>query len=118
MRGEMLLYMLQAWFVFDQQLTRNTPLHNLYFLNNQMFPIYESLVESFMYQLHLHNSLKWSLMKTWIYVGFDSPSIIKYLEPLTGDAFIDYFTDCHFNESVFPPLWAEKLVPEEQREIT
>ena len=35
-----------------------------------------------------------------IYVGFDSPSIIRYLEPLTDDVFTAHFADCHFNESV------------------
>ena len=42
-----------------QQLTTNTPLHNLYLVNNKIFPIYESLVVQFMYQLHLHSALKW-----------------------------------------------------------
>ena len=37
-----------------------------------------------------------------IYVGFDSPSIIKYLEPMTGDVFRARFTDCHFNKTMFP----------------
>ena len=32
--------------------------------------------------------------------------------------FIARFADCHFNESVFPPLREEKSVPEERREIT
>ena len=32
-----------------------------------------------------------------IYLGFDSPSIIKYLEPMTGDVFRARFADCHFN---------------------
>ncbi|KAL6338764.1 hypothetical protein AAG906_023914 [Vitis piasezkii] len=32
-----------------------------------------------------------------IYVGFDSPSIIRYLEPLTV-MFLHRFVDCHFNE--------------------
>ena len=53
-----------------------------------------------------------------IYVGFDSPSIIRYLEPLTGDVFIARFADCHFNENVFPPLRGEKSIPKELREIT
>ena len=53
-----------------------------------------------------------------IYVGFDSLSIIRYLEPLTGDVFIARFADYHFNESVFPPLGGEKSVPKERREIT
>ena len=39
-----------------------------------------------------------------IYVGLDSPSIIKYLEPMTGDVFRTRFADCHFNETVFPQL--------------
>jgi len=43
-----------------------------------------------------------------IYVGYDSPSIIKYLEPSTGDLFKARFVDCHFNESVFPTLGEEK----------
>ena len=52
-----------------------------------------------------------------IYVGFDSLSIIRYLEPLKKDIFAARIADCHFNESVFPPLGGEKLVPEERREI-
>ncbi|KAM2322654.1 hypothetical protein ACFXTH_019306 [Malus domestica] len=53
-----------------------------------------------------------------IYVGFDSPSIIRYLEPLTGDMFTTRFTDCHFDEIVFPSLGGEKTVPEERQELT
>ena len=53
-----------------------------------------------------------------IYVGFDSPSIIIYLEPFTGDIFTARFADCHFNESVFPSLGGEKLILEERREIS
>ena len=52
-----------------------------------------------------------------IYVGLYSPSIIKYLEPLIGDVFTARFANCHFNESVFPPLGGEKSVLEELREI-
>ena len=39
-----------------------------------------------------------------IYVGFDSHSIIRYLEPLTGDAFKARFDDCVFDETLFPAL--------------
>jgi len=54
-----------------------------------------------------------------IYIGFDSPSILRYLEPLTGDMFLARFANCHFNETVFPPLGGEKVpIPEERREIT
>ena len=52
-----------------------------------------------------------------IYGGFDSPSIIRYLEPLTSDVFKAHFEDCHFNEIVFPPLGGEKSLPEARREI-
>ena len=52
-----------------------------------------------------------------IYVGFDSPSIIRYLEPLTSDLFKARFNDCHFNESVFPPLEEEKSQPEARQLI-
>jgi hypothetical protein len=56
--------------------------------------------------------------KLGIYVGFDSPSIIKYLEPLTSDIFKVRFDDCHFNETIFPPFRGEKSLPEARREIT
>ena len=49
-----------------------------------------------------------------IYVGFDSPSIIRYLEPLIGDVFTARFADCHFNESVFPSLGGENSIPEKR----
>ena len=46
-----------------------------------------------------------------IYVGFESPSIIKYLEPMTGDLFTARFADCHFNETIFSSLGGEKVDP-------
>ena len=42
-----------------------------------------------------------------IYIGFESPSIIKYLEPLTGDLFMTWFANCHFDEIMFPALGGE-----------
>ena len=33
-----------------------------------------------------------------IYVGYESPSIIKYLKPMTGDLFKTRFVNCHFYE--------------------
>ena len=33
-----------------------------------------------------------------IYVGYDSPSIIKYLEPSTRDLFTARFVNSHFDE--------------------
>jgi hypothetical protein len=43
-----------------------------------------------------------------IYIGFYSPSIIKYLEPLTGDVFTAHFADCQFDETIFSILEGEK----------
>jgi hypothetical protein len=45
--------------------------------------------------------------KMGIYVGYLSPSIIKYLEPLTGDLPIAWYVDCIFNEEHFPTLGGE-----------
>ena len=39
-----------------------------------------------------------------IYVGFDSLSIIRFLEPLTGDIFTAQFADCHY----IPTTWYTK----------
>jgi hypothetical protein len=47
-----------------------------------------------------------------IYIGFDSPSIIRYIEPLTGDIFKARFEDCYFDENIFPSLGKEKSLPE------
>ena len=52
-----------------------------------------------------------------IYVGFLSASIIHYLEPLTGNLFTVHFADCHFDESVFPPLGEDKPNSNKWREI-
>ncbi len=50
-----------------------------------------------------------------IYVGYESPSIIRYLEPLTGDLFKACLVDCQFDETIFPKLGGEKK--ELKREI-
>ncbi|XP_070010529.1 uncharacterized protein [Nicotiana sylvestris] len=42
-----------------------------------------------------------------IYVGFESPSIIRYLKTLTGDLFTAQFADCRFDETLFPKLGGE-----------
>jgi hypothetical protein len=42
--------------------------------------------------------------KVGIYVGFQSPSIIQYLEPLIGDLFTTRFADSIFDEEHFPAL--------------
>ncbi|KAM1800846.1 hypothetical protein ACFX11_032525 [Malus domestica] len=55
-----------------------------------------------------------------IYVGYDSPSIICYLEPLIGDLFTARFVDCHIYKTVFLSLGGDKnvTVPEERRELS
>lgn len=52
-----------------------------------------------------------------IYVGFDSPTIIRCLESLTYDVFIARFSDCKFDDAISPPLWGRKTIPIEQRDI-
>jgi len=49
-----------------------------------------------------------------IYVRYESPSIIRYLEPKIGDVFMARFADCHFNEIIFPALGEKQL----KKEIT
>ncbi|KAM1091208.1 hypothetical protein ACFX19_018934 [Malus domestica] len=44
-----------------------------------------------------------------IYVGYDSLSIIQYLEHLTGDFFTGHFTNCHFDEIIFQSLGEDKI---------
>jgi hypothetical protein len=51
--------------------------------------------------------------KLGIYVGYQSPSIIKYLEPLTGDLFTARYADCIFSENHFSALWGE-IIPHKQ----
>jgi hypothetical protein len=51
-----------------------------------------------------------------VYVGFDSPSIIRYLEPMTGDLFKARFADCQFDETVFPALGGDKSKFEKEKQ--
>ena len=48
-----------------------------------------------------------------IYVGFQSASIINYIEPLTREVFTARFEYCHFDENLFSPLGGDKPIPEE-----
>ena len=49
-----------------------------------------------------------------IYVGYNSSSIIRYLECLTDDLFIAKFADCHFDEKNFPSMRNPKASKEEK----
>jgi hypothetical protein len=51
--------------------------------------------------------------KLGIYMGYQSPSIIKYLEPLTGDLFTARYADCIFSEDHFPALGGQ-IIPHKQ----
>jgi hypothetical protein len=42
--------------------------------------------------------------KMGVYVGYESPSIIKYLEPKTGDLFTTRYADSIFDEDYFSAL--------------
>lgn len=46
-----------------------------------------------------------------LYVGLDLPSIIRYLDPTTGDLFQARFTNCKFLEHVFPTLPSSSTQP-------
>ncbi|KAM1031247.1 hypothetical protein ACFX2C_035060 [Malus domestica] len=58
--------------------------------------------------------------KMGIYVGYDSPSIVRYLEPLTEDFFTARFADCHFDKTVFSSIGGDKHtnVPVEHSELS
>ena len=45
-----------------------------------------------------------------IYVGYESPAILKYLEPLTGNLFTARFVDYQFDEGHFPALGGGKTL--------
>jgi len=47
--------------------------------------------------------------KLGIYVGYKSPSIIKYLEPLTGDLYTAQYTDCIFDKDNIPALGGDNM---------
>jgi hypothetical protein len=56
-------------------------------------------------------------IKLGVYVGYHSPSIIKYLEPLTEDLFTVWYTDCIFNEDYFLTLGGDYKYHSEYQEI-
>jgi hypothetical protein len=55
--------------------------------------------------------------KLGIYVGFQSPFILKYLEPLTSDLFTTRFADCIFNEDHFSTLGEDNKFIDDGRKI-
>ena len=51
------------------------------------------------------------------YVGFESPSIIKYLEHVIGDLHMTQYADCIFDENNFLALGGGRYHSKECREI-
>jgi hypothetical protein len=52
-----------------------------------------------------------------IYVRFQSPAILKYLNPLTGDSFTTRFADYIFNEDHFLTLGGDNKFINDDWEI-
>jgi hypothetical protein len=50
-------------------------------------------------------------------VGYHSPSIIKYLEPLIGDLLTTWYADCIFNKDHLSTLGGEYKYHSEFQEI-
>jgi hypothetical protein len=55
--------------------------------------------------------------KLGIYMGYHSPLIIKYLDPLIGDLFTVYYVDFICNEDLFPALGGDYEYHSECQEI-
>jgi hypothetical protein len=55
--------------------------------------------------------------KMGIYVGYHSPSIIKYMKPMTEDLFTVWYANCIFNDDHFPALGGEFQYNSECQEI-
>ena len=59
------------------------------------------------------------LRKSGIYVGYETMSIIRYLDPMTGDCHTARFADCIFDEDLFPTLGGgNQPLDDKSREIT
>jgi hypothetical protein len=66
----------------------------------QAFPICENSGVRYMHQFHHRSVPPCPHRKLGTYVGYHSPSIIKYMEPLTGDLFTIRYAYCIFNEDM------------------
>ena len=53
-----------------------------------------------------------------IYVGYESLSIIKYLELIIDDLFMTWFTNCHFDKTIFLTLGRDNKQLDKDKEIT
>ena len=56
----------------------------------------------------LHRTSMGPQRKLSIYIGYEFMSILKYLEPITGNQFTARYADCIFDEDHFPTLEGDK----------
>jgi hypothetical protein len=63
-----------------------------------------------MYPSHQISGNNGAIRNLGIFLGFKSQSIIKYIEPMTGDLCTARFADCIFNKDHFPALRG-RIVP-------
>jgi hypothetical protein len=84
---------------------------------NIVSPVCENLVVQYTHQFHHLNESLWALGTIGIYVGFQSPSISKYLERLMGDLFTTQFADCIFNGDHFLILERDNKFIKDDRKI-
>jgi len=83
-------------------LIMNTHIYNLYLTTNIIFFHLWIFGCAVQFPISPPQCTKSGLQRRLkIYVGFDSPSIINYLEPLMGDLFTARFANCHFDEMTF-----------------
>lgn len=95
--GDMQYYMMHYLFESDQYLTKHISHLVVHFFIFLIFgyAIYVPIAPP-------HNTKMRPQRRLEIYIGFDSSSIIRYLEPLTNDIFKAHFEKCHFDENIFP----------------
>ena len=71
-----------------------------------------------MYQYHHQRSATGLLLKSGIYVAYETVSIIRYLDPMTSDCHTARFADC-IDEDLFPTLGGDNQpLDDKSREIT
>jgi hypothetical protein len=70
-----------------------------------------------MYRSHYLSVPLWAHTGNWKSMWGINHSIIKYLEPLTGDLFTARYADCIFNEDHFSALGGDYKYQNECQEI-
>jgi hypothetical protein len=111
-------YTLQTWYNCAQLHTIQPPHCSWFMVILQVIPICENSIALYTYRYHHQSIALWPPTRKWgIYMGYLSPSIIKYLEPLIEDLLTARYADCIFNEDHFPALGGEFKYHTEYQEI-